>query len=429
MYTGNVFVMNLTTLGTPSWLTTATYFLLGSLLTLSFKNPPLWGSFNVNDLLLIISFVCFLIAVQKKQIVVTIHKKIIYGFLIALASLILGTLISFIFFHAYAKVALNEYARIIADLIICCEVYCIGVHDTTFVKKAVIAIIAPSLVIGILIYSPPSLLAFALNQSSRFSGFLVDPNYYASFQILSSILLLWVMSQYQSGKNILIAFIAFILFTCSVASVIWSGSRGGIFGLAVGILVLIAFMFWKQSFKKAFVCAFIIIIGCTVSLFIIPNKGRHEIASRAKVIQTPTTETSRLSVIPFTGRQDRVNIWQSSLRTIAKNPFGYGPGYYQVTDIGGNSNDHHRLAHNTLLEIILMGGFELLVVISIGLYVLGKRIVLSSLPIGELHYLSAALIGILGSSLFLDSLPLRWIWVTIGLLLAFVHNPSQGQLN
>lgn len=408
----------------PSWLKIASYLLLASLATLGFKKPTLLWVFNLNDLFLMASFVFFLIAIFKKEIILAIPRKIAWGFFIALASMVVGTLISIIFFHAVAPIAAREYGRIIADLIICLELYVIATHHQLFTKQALVAIAIPSVLLPFLMYVPHSWLLFLLDESqSRFSGFLFDPNYFASFQILPTFILAWIAYQQPFGKKLWLSAIAFLLFVVSVGSIVWSGSRGGIIGLLIAMIFLIFFLVKKNPLLKAFFLTALLIIGCSASFFILPKKGQEGVQIRKEqIVQLDAPRP----VLHLVAHQNRFSIWESSLREILRSPLGYGPGYHQTANLHGDEEDYHRVAHNSVLQIILTGGIVLLVVVGVGLIYFIRKLPLLSVSLGEVHYLVSALIGIVAAGLLLDSLFSRWLWVCLALIFALIYYRSSG---
>lgn len=442
----------------PSWLKIATWLLVASLATFSFKKPTFfWQNVNLNDLLLAASFACFIVAWFKKQIDVSFNKWILAGFVAAFATQLIGTTISVTVFGVFAPDTLREYARIIAAYIVCLEVYTIAKQNHGFVKTALYALAASSVLLPFMIYAPQSILPFFLDESrTRFMGFLYDPNYYATLQILPAFILLWISFQRTRDRHWTISVTAFLLFSLSVGSIIWSGSRGGVAGLAVAAMVIIGFILWKLPWKTASVYTLLVIVGCTMGYKLMPDHGKQNITARAQTIivatvpepikpnamtSISTSSTASGSASPIqlsvlkkimtplfklTAQQGRFPIWANAWKKFLDNPFGYGPGYGNVVDIQGSYNDHHRVAHNTALQILLTGGIILMIIVAMGIFVLGNTVLAFRGPLGEIHYLVAALVGIVIASLFLDSLWSRWIWIIVALIAAISHNYSKN---
>jgi hypothetical protein len=420
----------------PSWLKFATYFLLASLFTFSIKKPViLWQNINLNDLLLGISFFCFLAALYKKQLACKIPRSVVFGVTTGIVLLLIGTFVSFIFFHQIAPSAIREYVRIGASIIILIEVYCIGFSDFKFIHKALFSLCAMTFILPFVFYIFPSAIPFFLDESqTRFSGFLLDPNYYASLQILPTFILLWIAFAHPLGKSRFISVIAILFFIMSAGSIIWSGSRGGLIGLIAGLLFLAVVMAWKLDWKKALFYIAIITIASIASFHIIPVTGKKNIEARiSSIITAPTLRTVKTEPVPqkitevkaFTGQQDRLSLWKSAFSEALKNPFGYGPGYPEVADIIGSYNDHHRVAHNTVLQIILSGGFALLILVCFGLYIVTKRALQPFITFGIPHYTLSALVGVGVAGLFLDSLWSRWVWIILGILIVVTSKKYQ----
>jgi hypothetical protein len=431
--------MNNNSTSMPSWLKIATWLLLGSLATFSFKKPTLfWQNANINDVLLALSTLCFIIAWYKKQIRFALPKWSIVCIALIIATQLIGTFVSLFHFGVFAPDALREYSRIAAALIVAIEVYTIGVTIARFVRHALIALVLSSIILPIIFYLPAHALRFFLDESqTRFSGFLYDPNYFATLQLLPAFILLWFSFDRSAARSILMRGASFILFAYSVSSIIWSGSRGGVFGLVVGLGVLGLFFLWKLPFRRALALITLIIAGCMFAYVLAPRIGKHDIAARAQTIVAKTNSSSPIAhslqknrilkkvaapVARISGQQGRFVIWQSAWGEFKKNPFGYGPDYGNNADIVGDNNDHHRVAHNTLFQMLLTGGIAFFGICIVALYVFLKRIIRYRGTLGEIHYLTASLIGIGAAALFLDSLWSRWIWITIALIAVLLHS-------
>jgi hypothetical protein len=417
----------------PSWLKIATWLLLGSLITFSFKKPTLfWQNANINDLLLATSFFCLLVAWYKKQIKFSIPRWVIVSMGLIFATQLIGTAISAFQFNTFAPGALREYSRIIAAFIIAIEVYVIGIHNQRFVTLSLWALAVSSIVLPFVFYMPPSVLHFFLDESqTRFTGLLYDPNYFATLQLLPTFILLWLALDQSYARNMVLRITCFILFSYSVSSIIWSGSRGGVFGLIIGLGVLALFFMWKLPIRRSLLTILLVIVGCLLAYVIVPRSGKENITSRAQTIVIKTDTQSPLvhslpqnsifkkiaePVARLSARQGRFQIWQSAVSEFMKNPFGYGPDYGNSADIQGADNDHHRVAHNSVLQILLTGGIAFFALSVFVIFVFLKKVIVYKGPFGEIHYLVASLIGIGAAALFLDSLWSRWIWIMIALI-------------
>lgn len=424
----------------PSWLKIATFFLLASLLTLWLKKPTVfWYNTNINDFFLMVSMFFFSGSIIKREVAL---PRLIRSFLIGagliLGTLLLGTLLSYVSYHTVAPDALREYVRAISAGFIFFELLIIGFSYKKIIPTILGILAIPSIIIPILLYLPISSIQFFLDDShSRFMGFLYDPNYFATLHLLPTFILLWICFTQPFGKKLWISITSLALFSCSVAAIIWSGSRGGIAGLCVGLGILCVLILLKTPFKKSLLMMSLIIIATASSYVVLPRHGQLNVMHRIDVItetgspQVLTNATTIAAPTPvplvskFAARQGRFPIWKSAFEYIIKNPFGYGPGYGNTIDIVGADNDHHRVAHNTLLQILLTGGWLLLGILGFGGIMVTRNVLISKTPFGVLEYLYACLISILTAALFLDSLWSRWIWIIIALMIVIYHHTHE----
>jgi len=211
----------------------------------------------------------------------------------------------------------------------------------------------------------------------------------------------------------------FILFCFSVGLILWSGSRSGLMGLLVSFGALIFLLIPKMSKKRLAVIIFLILISFPVGFYIIPRKSENDIKLRVNNIQK--TDAGVAPILDFASGQDRLNIWKNALFFVIKNPLGYGPGYYELIDIHGDGLDN-RVSHNFELELLLTGGIGLFLLVNFALL---KTIIKSikncrSAEFNEIYILLPILLGVLTSSMFLDTLLYsKWLWVIVALIIVY----------
>jgi O-antigen ligase len=406
----------------PSWLKIATWLLLASLATLGFKKPTLWLVFNWNDLFLMASLVAFSIAAIRKEITVSVPRTLVKAFLLGLATIGIGSLISFFAFNVTAPIAPMEYARIVASLAICLEIVILGRAQSTFWKKALIAVTFPTLIFMGLMYAPASIRAFVMDDSQgRFSGLLFDPNYFASFMILPAFIWSWFTASNFFKRRWLLGVLSLIGCILSCGLILWSGSRGGILGLALGLITLIIMTVRKLSLQQAAVLIMLILVGVGGFWLLMPQSAKNHMAMR---LDNLIHHSDQGTTLQLGAKQNRISIWKSAIGEIKKNPLGYGPGYHQTANLIGDEHDEHRVAHNTILQMILTGGWLLLVLCMIGLGWMVTDAWHAAIPFGPWHFIFAAGIALAGVGCFLDSLWSRWVWVTLGLLIVLRHTKN-----
>lgn len=421
-----------------TWLSGATFFLLMSLVTFSIKKPTLfWYQTNSNDLFLLISAFFLVIAVIRKELVISLNRKIHIGFLLGFIILFIATGTGYIMTGTVAFDTAREYARIIAAVLVFFEIIIIGNHHRKFITPALIAIGSSSVILPLIFFITTMGTVFFIDGSeTRFEGLFYDPNYFAAFQIVPTFLLAWVTITQFFKKRIGVSIIGFFLFSYSIAAIIWSGSRGGILGLGSGFLILGLFLIRYYSWKKNLIAFLMIGFALILCPIILPLTAHNNIRSRFGFMldnQTVDRNTQRLSqsyakeisdkkpiVANIVAKQGRGIIWRVSLQEIVRNPLGYGPGYGNVAMIIEPGRNERRVAHNTLLQILLTGGIGLLGLISYGLFFLLNKSITLANDTNEIPYLVSALIGTMTAGLFIDSLWSRWIWAIAGLLTVLI---------
>jgi hypothetical protein len=407
------------------------FFLLASISTI-FINQAVWGPFKISDYLLFVSFLFFIVAIFEKQIKIPIKKSHTVFVSIFFGAIFLGTISSLIIFKIVPRLdIIKGYCHIFANLVIFAEIIILSNYDKTLLKKILFSFLLSFIIIPFIYIRGLSKYFFYNN--IRFEGILSDPNFFANFQIVPTLLILFFVIK-QNTKTIL-RVLLFLLFCFSIGLILWSGSRDELLGLMASFVTLIFLLVPKITKKKLAVIVILILVSFPIGYSIIPNKSHKEIAVRINPTQTAgqTTNTQSTKFITnITTGQDRLNIWKNSLYFISKDPLGYGPGYNMIINIKGDGEEH-RVSHNFELELLLTGGIFLFLLINYYLFkIIVKTAKKCSLEeFNEIHILFAVLIGMLVSSLFLDSfLFARWIWVIVALIVFYLEeNPSDLKIS
>lgn len=397
----------------------ASFFLLASIATLFIGEKTIFLFFKINDLFLLASVSLFVIGIIARKIPVIYSKKNMLFFLLWSLTTIFGTILSlFIYRHIPLIDVLKEYARLCADFLITCLTIYYAQTNPYFLKQALIAL-CTGICVPLSVYVLPQEISIQLFDApaGRFTGLFFDPNYYASFQIIPTIVMFFFMfKQYTVKKNYAVPFLLFVLASLSVGTIVWSGSRSGFIGLVCAMATLWLLSFFNSSKKiTSFLLLFLMGTSFFVGILLLPPQAHQQIASRLNVVTIPS-ETVDASKAAFSGRQDRFTLWVNSLAYIKENPLGYGPTYHEIINIIGDSGNEHRVAHNTLLEIVLTGGIGLLVLVGFLFFYFTKNIFIVSNELGIEHVLYASAIGLSGSAFFIDCLYYRWLWVVGALL-------------
>lgn len=403
------------------------FFLLSSISTLFLGKISIFGSLKISGLLLLISFIFFLIALIKKELNILQEKKIIFYLLISAGFLLIGTTLGLIIYKNISIITgIKGFIYASINLVVLIEIILISNSDKTFPGKILLSFLFSLLIIPFIYIS--GINKFFLLSGNRFEGLLGDPNYFVNFQIIPTLLLLYFIM--KENIKIILKIFLFILLCFSVGLILWSGSRAGLLGLMASFISL-AFLFFVSdiSKKKLFIIILLMLLSLPIGYYIIPQKSRNDISVRITNMNTQpaTIEQANTKIITdITSGQDRFNIWKNSLPYIIKNPLGYGNEYSDVINIIGDGYGH-RVVHNSELEILLTGGICLFILINLALL----KIIIKSIKncykqkFNEIHILLPILIGVLISSLFIDALFQRWIWIIVALLIVYNRQLSE----
>jgi O-antigen ligase len=165
--------------------------------------------------------------------------------------------------------------------------------------------------------------------------------------------------------------------------------------------------------RKFFFLSGIILCACSASFFLLPSVAKNNIIYRIQNISEITTSQP---LSGLTAGQGRGGIWKNAISSLQKNPLGYGLGYHEIADINGDGLPH-RIAHNTLLQILLTGGIPLFLLSILGIYTVTRKVLTAPVSFSVRYYLFSGLIAVSVGGLFIDSLLTRWIWVMIALVI------------
>ncbi len=289
-----------------------------------------------------------------------------------------------------------------------------------------------------LVTSPGNYTLAAFQTGSLFLGsYLVFP-----IAILFSFFLM------ARGYKKLLVFVGVALLT---GCMLWTGSRGAWFSvLAVFLAASAIYGYWRKEWKTFLVnCAsvvFIILIG----FLMLPNPARNTVLSRIFIGLRDKANLVEISTRSFfiagehrvaLGRVDtdfgasRGQLWSEHAREGVYNPFGLGPSYANVLREQTTRRFLETRAyminggtHNTLLQVLVsagIGGF-ILFVLAIAHMMKNLFVLLRSDRTITTLCVASGFAGALVSATFLDSLELRWFWVTLALVVVICENRKQS---
>lgn len=364
-------------------------------------------------------------------------KKVFLWLGLFYASLLIGTSTSIFTFGISAlpwKFIIAEYARISIATVFFLLILYHCYQNTKFTRALFLALLSPLItaLIGRIPGVPEKL--HMLDGDIRFEGFMGDPNYFASFTLIS-VVFFFALSIFKKHRFINAISLSGAVIT--VSAVLWSGSRSGWLGLMVALAAfwITRVRFSDTKLKTAIRCGALIFFIMLIAFILMPTGQKHTILERIGFFavrpQQTTSETTISNNIPpgpnqisyFIHSQDRLNLWKQSIAYFTKNRLGYGPGYSKIINI--QSAGEHRVAHSILFETMLVSG-----ILGLGLLIFtGYYFVKTWLYIKNPDYIWigtwSALVGVMVSSFFLDALSLRWLWALAALFIASHHFNSQ----
>lgn len=229
----------------------------------------------------------------------------------------------------------------------------------------------------------------------------IDPNYQSALLLIGISISLY----YLINKNHWIY--SFIFLTINLYSIMMSGSRGGLIGFFIILVVTIIIYFKKINFRKLIYFLFIGIIAFFTIKQIIYNYLPGTIYSRLFDLST------------YEGGSGRIFIWENAFELFSK-------GVYPLIGAGWGSfygyNDIYSVVHNTFLSMLVEVGL-------LGFLLFFVPIIKAShknFKYGE--YLSIMiLVSAFVSCLFLDAINARFFWNSIMILFIIYNFASSKQ--
>lgn len=238
-------------------------------------------------------------------------------------------------------------------------------------------------------------------------GSVADSNHFAAALVL---LFPFVLQRILS-KNKIEAATALVLCFGIVMAIFITGSRGGLLGL--GVVLVLVFLNFKQYRKKIIIA--IVLIGVAASPFI----NEYHLSRLTSLVESTDAETRESSA------QGRVEAWKLSYELFLERPiYGVGMknfGYYSGQRLSGKGyGEGGRVAHSLWFEALAEGGLLLfcpLVYMLIRFFIKSKKMIkqyISVTAFEEANCLIALQIGLaafLVNATFLNRLiyePIYW---------------------
>ncbi len=280
----------------------------------------------------------------------------------------------------------------------------------------------------------------------RLRGAGNDPNYLATWLVISILISLSFFLYEDRRRGWWLANAAAV-----APLALWTGSRGAWLILALGGLVLLGKYFSEEfsleRLRRGVILILAAFLGSALGFLALPPMSKVMIIDRGpSVFISDATRTSWTSFFAnqnagtfggtelqlnfkFLGYgQDRQSLWRKAVPMILSSPFGYGPSYYEWSPVDIQANGGRKLGpHDLWLETALTGGwlgFSALIALVL---VSGRKAI--KLLFGR-HSISSALglawFALLGLSLFLDMLTLRWLWLLTAFIAVFPEGPERA---
>lgn len=207
----------------------------------------------------------------------------------------------------------------------------------------------------------------------------IDPNVLGSLFILPTVIILYKII---NGKNILLNFILYAIFTISI---ILTGSTGMLLAFVISNLLTVILSIYKRDKKKILVLI-ILILGFCVLFFIVQNN----------FIRYLDRATSLRNVNNLHGRY---SIWIERLSLFENSPMW---GYGQNLNLGRFKN---MASHNTYIQVLFYSGF-----LGLFLFIFPILKIIYRKKDEERKILFILLIAILIPIMTLDELDNRVLW-------------------
>ncbi len=234
----------------------------------------------------------------------------------------------------------------------------------------------------------------------------------------------------------------------SAALLIMTISRTALLAVFAGIgIVAIIAIFQRKKPHRAWLAAGVVIflaIGFISGFALAPITTRAGITHRLIVPFLGKDAGQAVSANPslseiarnlgnfsssVSGPEDgRLALWRRGGELFFTHPLGLGPAYYHWQPLGATADGKPLASHNLFLETALTAGWLGLIGLGGLLWFLGRQAALIyRKPDGPT--LVGCLVVLLITSLFLDTLTLRWLWVIAGLtVVAGMEKPDSDTI-
>lgn len=245
---------------------------------------------------------------------------------------------------------------------------------------------------------------------------VADPNHFSSGLILPFCISYYrILSSKKHGHKFILNI---IISTVLLTAIILSGSRGAVLGLIVAILFL--FLMHRKLRRYLIVLVTVTLLAYPILLNIMPN---------------PLVERFSLNSILSSKGSGRVPLWHVGLLAFLEKPLtGWGFNTFTLITSGVYSEAAYlgvrygQVAHNIFVQILSELGIFGLIILVLALASTFRSSFGSSRKIANFQPITAALVGIVVTSLTLGTLNYKYFWLILVLSTVRIVKPSCSKL-
>jgi O-antigen ligase len=239
----------------------------------------------------------------------------------------------------------------------------------------------------------------------RFASGVFNPNSYALICCVALFLAAYVLA--SPGRAAWRRFSAVAVILVAGYGLLASGSRSGLLGAVVGLMVLTAFSPFRRG--VGLWVPIVVLAVCALLVLFVPDRVLEDLSERLSIQR-----------IQETGGARRLDIWDAYLRE---------PERYALTGVGLNNSPNvaaERLGvplapHNLFLKVLVEFGLVGLVLFGAALWTHGRRLLAAKAFPLERAAMLALFACWLTNVLFHSFLQARETWIVLALTAAFFH--------
>lgn len=398
--------------------------------------------FSVSLVLLVLAFFFYPRLLKNKE-----RLKFVYSWIKPLALFYIFMLVGSAYRYSFMRQPIGywdvlDYLRITFGVAIFFLVLFFGWRDERFTRLTIFSFLT-SLFLIFFLFVPQYYIFkwYLVGSPASYTFFGLDPSpiTLASYLMLPLCLLfaLFFVKEETFSRKMLYGLATVFL----SAILIWTGSRGGLGAVFLGMMSIVCLAAVQKKSYKIFLAGTVsIVLIFAMAFWITPSMGRNSFLLRIFPIRPelsselllaiPTADLIRFNQNLNSGNPvdfhfviDRLSIWQSYFRKVMQNPFGVGPAYQTVYPEFNYSGTEVQ-AHDLFLEVALLAGWGGFAAFIFFLYKTAKA--LYAMLKRRSNFLVSTVFGAVLSTIalgvFTDSLDFRWFWIILALVPVMYQN-------